>query len=495
MKMATGLNVGRLVNVQVTLSPLATARRGFGTLLILGDSTVIDQTERLRSYTTVDSVAGDFGVSSPEYAAAQLYFSQSPKPKTLMVGRVALEATPAILTGGVLSDAQKAIAEWNTITDGSLQVRIDGSAVQVDGLDFSAETNLNGVASKITEKSTAQGFTCRYDGVGFILETADKGATKKIAYATTASTGTDLSEKLLLTQTTALSVADGTDGETLLEALTDAADKSAAWYGLAVATEKTFTNDELLAVAQFIEATTPARVFGITETNGNVLSAVYTNDLASLMKKNNLQRTLVTYSQNKNSVCSIFGRAFSVNFNANRSVITLMYKQEPSVVAETLTETQAGVLESKNCNVFVNYSNDSAIIQQGKVANGAFFDEIHGLDWLADAMQNAVWNLLYQSKTKIPQTDDGQNQILNACAAVCQEGVRNGLIAAGTWNSDGFGELERGQYLTDGYYLYSEPMADQDQSEREQRKCPPIQIAVKLAGAIHTVDVQVSVNR
>lgn len=191
MKMATGLNVGRLVNVQVTLSPLATARRGFGTLLILGDSTVIDQTERLRSYTTVDSVAGDFGVSSPEYAAAQLYFSQSPKPKTLMVGRVALEATPAILTGGVLSDAQKAIAEWNTITDGSLQVRIDGSAVQVDGLDFSAETNLNGVASKITEKSTAQGFTCRYDGVGFILETSDAGAAKKIAYATASSTGTD----------------------------------------------------------------------------------------------------------------------------------------------------------------------------------------------------------------------------------------------------------------------------------------------------------------
>lgn len=35
--MAQGLDVGRLVNVQVNLSPLAAARRGFGTLLILGN--------------------------------------------------------------------------------------------------------------------------------------------------------------------------------------------------------------------------------------------------------------------------------------------------------------------------------------------------------------------------------------------------------------------------------------------------------------------------
>ena len=39
------------------------------------------------------------------------------------------------------------------------------------------------------------------------------------------------------------------------------------------------------------------------------------------------------------------------------------------------------------------------------------------------------------------------------------------------------------------------PVAEQAQSEREQRKCPPIQIAAKLAGAIHFVDVQIDVNR
>ena len=152
-------------------------------------------------------------------------------------------------------------------------------------------------------------------------------------------------------------------------------------------------------------------------------------------------------------------------------------------------------LAGKNCNVFVRYDNDTAILQEGVMAGGAFFDEIHGLDWLQNAAQNECYNLLYQSKTKIPQTDAGVNQIVTTLAKVLGEGVNNGLIAPGVWNADGFGQLERGDYLPDGWYIYAQPVDDQPQSEREQRKAPPIQAAVKLAGAIHFVDVQIDVNR
>jgi hypothetical protein len=129
------------------------------------------------------------------------------------------------------------------------------------------------------------------------------------------------------------------------------------------------------------------------------------------------------------------------------------------------------------------------------MSGDAYFDEIHGLDWLQNAVQNECWNLLYQSKTKIPQTDAGVNQIITCIEKVMKEGINNGLIAPGVWNADGFGQLERGDYLEKGYYLYAQPMADQPQSEREQRKAPPIQCAVKLAGAIHWVDIQIDVNR
>jgi hypothetical protein len=61
--MSQGLSVSRLVNVTINLSPLAPARRGFGTLLILGDSNVIDTSERLRAYTAIEGVALDFGTT------------------------------------------------------------------------------------------------------------------------------------------------------------------------------------------------------------------------------------------------------------------------------------------------------------------------------------------------------------------------------------------------------------------------------------------------
>lgn len=493
--MAKGLNVGRLVNVTINLSPLAAARRGFGTLLIMGDSDVITKAERLRTYTSLDDVASDFGVYAEEYKAAQLYFSQSPTPKQLMVGCIALNATPAIIEGAILTDAESAITEWTSVSDGSLIIRVNGTDKEIANVDLSDCSNLNAVANVLNTAAADAGVTFAFDGQAFSVKTTATGADQVLGYASAATSGTDLSAKLKLTADTALGKYDGEAAETLLEAVKDAADKSAAWYGLAIATSATHTQQDFLDLAGYIEGATPRRVVGFTETDTRVLSSTYDKDLPTALKKLSYRRSLVTYSQNPYAICSMFGRAFTVNFNANKSTITLMYKQEPSVVAEYLTETQANVLKSKNCNVFVNYSNETAIIQYGQVSNGTFFDEVHGLDWLSDAIQTELYNLLYQSKTKIPQTDEGQNQLINAAAAVCNEGVNNGLIAAGVWNAEGFGQLEKGQYLTDGYYIYSEPISYQAQSEREQRKAPPLQIAVKLAGAIHTVDATIEVNR
>ena len=77
--MARALSVDRVVRVGINLQPMAAARRNFGTLLIIGASGVIDMEERLRAYTGIDGVAADFGMDAPEYRAAELYFSQSPR--------------------------------------------------------------------------------------------------------------------------------------------------------------------------------------------------------------------------------------------------------------------------------------------------------------------------------------------------------------------------------------------------------------------------------
>ena len=491
--MAQGLNVGRLVRVSVNLAPLAAARRGFGTLLVAGDSNVINGSERIRSYVDLESVATDFGTSAPEYLAAQLYFGQSPRPQQLMIGRWIRTATAGLLQGGILTSAEQALANWTAITNGSFKVSIDSVEKTVTGLNFSAVTNLNGVASAINAVLT--GGTIAWDGSRFTITSSTTGVTSTVGYAVAASTGTNISGLLKLTSSTALAPVDGFATETPVECAAAMANQSGQWYGLSFAASTMPSASQIVDVAAFIEGASISRIFGVTETDTRVLDATYTSDLASQLKALSYKRTCVQFSANPYAICSLIGRAFSVNFSANRSTITLMYKQEPGVVAALLTETQAQTLKAKRCNVFVQYMNDTAIIQYGVMSGQAYFDEIHGLDWFSDALQTAEYNLLYQSKTKIPQTDAGQNQLVNVASGVCAEAINNGLIAPGQWNADGFGQLSRGDYLAEGFYIYTQPMAAQDQSIREQRIAPPIQIALKLAGAIHEIDCIVDVNR
>ncbi len=316
-----------------------------------------------------------------------------------------------------------------------------------------------------------------------------------VGYASATGSGTDISEKLKMTSDLAQALVPGYDAETPVECAAVLANMSTAWYGLMFQASTQPTDEENLAVSDFIEALDVTRIFGVTITDTAVLSALVTTDLASLMKAGGYLKSFCQYSQNAYAIASFFGRAFSVNFLAQSTTITLMFKQEPGVTGEDLTQNQALVLKDKRCNVFVDYVNDTVIIQYGVMSGSAYFDEIHGLDWLQNAVQTACYNVLYTSTTKIPQTDAGVNQLVNAISGVCDQAVNNGLVAPGTWNAQGFGNLSQGQFLKTGYYIYAQPIALQSQADRETRAAPPIQVAVKLAGAIQSVDVIIDVNR
>lgn len=490
--MATGLSVDRVVKVAVNLQPLAAGRRNFGVLCIAGDSAVIDGLERLRSYTSIEGVADDFGTTDPEYLAALLYFSQSPKPSILYITRWVREDSPGLLYGGM---ATTTMETWTAITDGSMSLAIDGDAVALTSLDFHSATNMNGVASVINTALGSDG-DCTWDGTKFIITSGTAGADSSVGYATSGASGTNVSALAGLTATLAYDPVPGYDAETPVQCAETLADVSGEWYGLMFAASTMPTDDQSMAVAGFIEAASKARVFGYTVTDIRAKSAVYASDLFTRLKALSYDRSIGQYSTSSPyAVASLLGRAFTVNFNANRSAITLKFKTEPGIVAETITETEATALAAKNANVFVNYDNDTAIVQEGKVASGAYFDEVHGLDWLQNAIQTECFNLLYQSKTKVPQTESGVGQIVSTIAKVCREAINNGLIAPGVWNADGFGQLAQGDYLPQGFYIYSQPIVDQAQSEREARKAPPIQVAAKLAGAVHFVDVAIDVNR
>lgn len=493
--MPTGLPVSRLINVDIVLSPVAAQFQNLQSLLIVGDSDVIDTAERIRSYGMLDDVAADFGTSAPEYLAADLFFSQKPQPRQLYIGRWAQGATHGRLRGG---SATTVLATWTAITNGAFKIVVDGNAaVAVSSLNFSSATNLNGVATIINTAlaSATAGATVSWDGTRFVFKSNSTGASSSVGYLQAPASGTDIKAMLGGTQAAGAVQVAGIAAESAVACAAIMDGLQTSWYGLMFASTHIVDADHL-AVAAYIEGSGNAHVYGVTSQDANCLDPASTTDIAYLLKGAGYERTAPQYSSSSPyAVASLLGRALTVDFNQNNSTITLMYKQEPGVTAESLNSTQAAALEAKHCNVFVNYNNATAIIQRGTMASGSYIDEIQGLDWLRNRIQTDVWNLLYTSPTKIPQTDAGMHLIANTIESGCAAGVNNGLLAPGTWNSAGFGQLKQGDFLHKGYYVYCPPISAQAQADREARKSVPFQVAGKLAGAVHDVNITVNVNR
>lgn len=479
------LPVNRIVDVTIQMSPLAAATRNFGAMLIVGASDVIDTQERIRAYSSVTDIANDFGTSAPEYQAAVAFFAQSPQPTTVQVGRWARSATSGLYKGKILSTSDQEMDNFTTISAGAFDVTIDGSVVNVTAVNLSAQSNLNGVASQVSAALQSKG-TCVWNGQQFVIKSASTGQTSTVSTVTS----TQLSQAMGLDSGTMVT---GAPAETLEEATVALLDIN-TWYGAFYTGD--LEEQDIIDTAALISASTPSHICCFTSKDTNELDGTQTSSLGYELAQLGNNRVFVMYSStNDNAAVSVLGRMSTVNFEGSNTTITLMFKQCPGVEPEYLRTSQANALQKNNVNVFAAYQNDTSILQYGTMSGGWYIDEVHGLDWLQNRVETDLWNLLYTSTTKIGQDESGMTAILSTVNSSLEAGVRNGLIAPGVWNGDEFGTLKRGDTLTTGFYVYIQPLEEQSQADREQRKAPPIQIAVKLKGAVHSIDVTITVNR
>jgi hypothetical protein len=494
--MPIGLPISRLIDVQINLSPLPAQAPSLNTCLVLGTSTVIDLVERMRTYTSLSQVATDFGTSAPEYLCAVLWFEQRPAPTELKIGRWAQTAAAGELIGGGVTTAHQLISYWTAITTGSFKITIDGGMEQsLTGLNFSAVSNLNAVATVINGVLTGADIFWDANQGRFYVESDTTGASSTVSFAGVGASGTDISASLALTAATSAYQSPGVAAQTIAATLAIFDNMfSNQWYGLIIPTLSDADDDLVVQAADYIEADTIKHYYGVTSQDTGCLSAASTTDLAYILNAGGYLRTACQYSsQNAYAATSYLSRILTTNWSGNNTAITLMYKQEPGIVAERLTETQAQALQDKKCNVFVVYNNDTAIIQYGTSASGQYTDSVVGTDWLRGAIQTNLFNLLYGTSTKIPQTDPGNHQLATGITAACQQGVNNGLIAPGVWTANGFGQLKSGDYLTQGFYVYAPPVSSQSSADRAAKKSVSFRVAVTLGGAIHVANVGVDV--
>jgi hypothetical protein len=459
-----------IVNVGITVSPTPLALAGFGQLLFVSPdaNAVILESEVVRVYSSIEGVAGDFP-SGEVNAAATAYYAQAPKPLTFMVGGVyGLEAA-ATLSGG----AHDGLVDIQAITTGAFSIDVNGSPVSVSGMDFSGTADFDDVAAILETNIT--GTTVTYDngGAAFIITTVATGeaiATLDYATGTDASAfGLSMAENGVLVQ--------GTSIDTPAEALTRIDEVNNTGYGIVL--DKVYRDTvEAEAVADWTQART--KVYFNTSNDALSLDIQDTTCIIARLKAKALSRSLSQYSSSPDQYpgASIAGRAFTVNFEGTNTTLTLKFKLQPTITVEDLTPTQLAGLEDKNGNAFMNVGGVS-MYSDSRMADGAWFDTIHGTDWLQNRIQVDVFNLLYTSPTKIPYTDEGVNRVVGAVRGGLDQAVRNGLVAPGV--------TTEGDTLVLGYEVIAVPVGEVSPSDKGNRLYRGISFRAVGAGALHNI--------
>ena len=459
-----------IVNITVNLPVISTSGRQFNLPLIVGNVTAFN--DRVKIYSSTDEMLEDgFLTSDRLYQAAVLLFGQEEKPSKIAVGRI------------------------STVTEAN--VAEDGEILLADALELNPSAEVGKyIYQGYALSDTAQTGYLEIIADGTTPQTGEINLTDAQALNPDAEVGKYIAEEqsYLLSDTqvtdSELIIPDTvTRNETITEYLTACRQANDEWYCVNVCS--TLTDSEIIAGAQYCESCSPSALFCFTTSEADALTA-NPNIFASL-KTLGLRRCFGQYStQHLDAVCAIIGWAMGI-ITKNVS-FTLAYKPEIGVPVESaITKTGFTHLDSNNGNVY-DQRGSYNIFEQGKMADGSYFDEIIQLDKYQLLIQNAVMDLL-TTNSKIPQTEDGITLIISTINKICNDMFSAGFIAGGVWKGKKILNLETGDSIPNGYLVQAESIDSQSQVDREARKAPPIYVSLKLAGAIHYVTIIIDVNR
>ena len=477
------IEITEFADVSISVSPVGVQGGNFG---ILGFLTLFSDTatnpispaERARAYTSLASVAGDWPADSEVMKAATAFYSQTPTPTDFVVLMNYDTAQPAAVIGG----GHDTLTELVAITTGTFDITVDGTDYALTSIDLSSAPDLDIVAVIVEAALQVAGSTAtiEYGAYGFEVVSGTTGVTSTIS----AVTGT-LADPLGLTSYQA-SIGNGIDAETPVDSLAAIAVAGIDYVGLVTHKDlrdvlSGLTGETTLEIAQACEGY--KKIFCNTSNDLSILNSAIDTDMATTLKNNTLRFTLTTFSKNYNQYpsASVFGRAASVNFSGIGSTITLNLKQMPGVTAEDLTPAEFGVLRSKNASAVVRIGKSVNAYTDSRMASGSWLDTTHGLMWLENRCEVDLFNLLYQTTTKIPYTQTGINITVAVLDRSLQAAVRNGLA--------GPGFLPDGTYLPEGYVIESVALADVAAGDKGNRLYAGLSFKMVGAGALHDVVV------
>jgi hypothetical protein len=287
---------------------------------------------------------------------------------------------------------------------------------------------------------------------------------------------TDTGVTVVITQ-----FAGGTDAtmEPLQTTLDNAIAIDSGFY--AIALDRMYRTDiaQMTSGADWAEA--HERIFLASTADKDVLDPAIDTDMASVFMDAGYNRTLVTYNFNPIEFVEVgaFAILATTSFTGINTVKTLKFKNIALATAENITGGELSVIQSKNCNVLVKTSGIRTFVD-GITPGGDWLDVYHGADALAEQIRVNVFGALSRTSTKIPYTEKGMDKLKYEVERALLQYEANGFIAPA---------LDQGGDLLPAYEIWSGRVIDASPVDKSNRVSPSISFKARVAGAVHSVQI------
>ncbi len=484
------------INVSVSTAPQGLGEYNTNTICLFTNEQPLSVEPYIWAVNAQDAI-NEYGTNSLTAKMAQALFTPVPNLRTgngqvLIFPYTATNATAGSTTTIAITDT--IITALKLINNGDLTVTIDGTDYTATGLDF---TSIASVADIVTVLKN-QYLDCDIavvDTNKIKFTSRNYGTTSAVALkATTGGSGTDLYGASYFdgaNQVTATGTAQ--TGTTLSEAIAQA--EEIAYFG-GVLTTQVLDNAGIEAAAATIQAKDHV-YFEVVQSLKNIGTLGASIKTAGYRKTRLMAKTDEGANIAKTAIATYATIAQSTNYSGTATALTMNLKELTGIKPDSnINSTYYNLAKQNGVDVYANTEGLSCVYS---FDNGYYTDDATNLLWLKKALEVSGFNYLRKTNTKIPQTEAGMTGLKNAYESRCSQGVRNGVIGTGLkWNdSIPFGDPDDFQRNIEekGYYIYSLPIALQNQAEREERIAPLVQIAIKLSGSIHSSNVVVQVQR
>lgn len=452
---------------------------------------------RIAYYLDYDSVAADARVTAEGKAAAQAFFAQSPRALRLAIAQAFTTAQKGYMRTGALG----ALSAFQAVTSGSFAVSIDGVSANIAALNFTADTTLAQVATRIQTALQAVG-TGGFTAATAVIESGTlritsgtSGALSQVSVlaAVTPASGTDISGPTHLNGRAGVALTQvgytptGLVGE--LDLIAQAAEASGRFvYGWALDRVYRDTTDQTDA-AEWAQAR--RAIMPLVSNSPLAWDPSSTTDLGPTVLDAGLYRAWPIYHDDVAAYpdTALLAIILSVNYSLKLSTITAKFKDLVGVPLVSLTTTQWQVLESKGYNTLTQTGNTSRVFREGTTGNPSWFaDDVVNLDNFAEQLQVALYNVFLRNG-KVPYNTVGQAMLQDAITEVCERFTFNG-----SFSDRRVLDLTKvpGFRIEPPYTITPAPIELQSASDRAARIGPPFRVDVNLAGAIHSIAVAVN---